>query len=125
MKRKLIIEESEGVLWGRTFEDDDLIVGEADSMQTLIIQMKELLFSFHQIEPQTVDFEIEYDLTAFFDRFNYLKLNKVAEVAGMNYSLLKQYVNKKKYPSESQTKRIEKAIHQIASQLYEVRLHVA
>ncbi|WP_273212587.1 hypothetical protein [Runella zeae] len=122
--RKLIIEKSDedGLLWGRTLEDDDLIVDSAPTETDLVEQMKQLLYEFHGVDPNEVVFEIEYDLEAFFQRFDYLKISKVAELAGLNASLVRQYATGKKYPGKKQLEKIESAIQTIGGQLVKLKL---
>ena len=122
--RKLIIEKSDedGLLWGRTLEDDDLIVDSAPTETDLVEQMKQLLYEFHGVDPSEVVFEIEYDLEAFFQRFDYLKISKVAELAGLNASLVRQYATGKKYPGKKQLEKIESAIQTIGGQLVKLKL---
>lgn len=64
--------------------------------------------------------EYVYDLSAVFQVFDFLNISKVAERAGMNASLLRQYVAGIKYPKEEQAKRIETAIRDIAKELSDV-----
>lgn len=122
--RKLIIEKSDedGLLWGRTLEDDDLIVDSAPTETDLVEQMKQLLYEFHGVDPSEVVFEIEYDLEAFFQRFDYLKISKVAELAGLNASLVRQYATGKKYPGKKQLEKIESAVQTIGTQLTRTKL---
>lgn len=122
--RKLIIEKSDedGLLWGRTLEDDDLIVDSAPTETDLVEQMKQLLYEFHGVDPSKVVFEIEYDLEAFFQRFDYLKISKVAELAGLNASLVRQYATGKKYPGKKQLEKIESAVQAIGTQLTRTKL---
>jgi hypothetical protein len=113
----LTIERSDNQFWGRVEHDDNLIVESADSVKELIIKMKSLLQDFNDLQPETVNFEINYDLTAFFELHNYLKISKIAELAGINPSLVRQYASGIKNPSIEQTKRIEVAVHSLAKQL--------
>ena len=76
---------------------------------------------FHQLS--NVEFEHSYDLTVFFEEYDFLKQSKIAELAGMNPGLLRQYASGVKYPSPEQAKRIEKAVHDLAKELKAVSIH--
>ena len=68
------------------------------------------------------DLQIRYDLQTLFQRFKELNKSALAERAGINSSLLRQYSNGLAFASEKQKAKIEKAIHQIGTSLLEVRL---
>lgn len=121
--RKLTIEKSDdGLLWGRTYEEDNLITDSAASEEELVAQMKQLLYDFHGIEPENVVFEVEYDLEAFFEHFDFLKITKIAEVAGINGSLMRQYATGRKYPGKKQTEKIENAVRILGQKMSKVSL---
>jgi hypothetical protein len=120
---KLIIEGGDGALWGRVTYEDNLLVDEADSVEKLEAQMRQLLLNFHDLDPDSYEFAIEYDLTAFFEQFDYLKITKIAELAGLNGSLMRQYATGKKFPSARQAEKIEGAIRQLAQQLSNVHIY--
>ncbi len=121
--RTLTIEKSDdGHLWGRTYEEDNLISDSATNEEELVAQMKQLLYDFHGIEPETVVFEVEYDLEAFFEHFDFLKITKIAEVAGINGSLMRQYATGSKYPGKKQTEKIENAVRMLGQKMSKVSL---
>lgn len=120
---ELVIETGESSLWGRVSYDDNLIVDEAKTIEELQSKMRTLLFNFHELDPDSYEFRIEYDLTAFFEKFDFLKITKVAELAGINGSLLRQYITGKKHPSAKQAAKIEGAIKELASQLAEAHIY--
>jgi hypothetical protein len=74
------------------------------------------------IRVEDITFECTYDLTAFFEHFKELKITTVAARAGINPNLLQQYVSGNKRASESQAKKIEVAIHQLANELRRIAL---
>ncbi|QRR04329.1 hypothetical protein HWI92_23680 [Dyadobacter sandarakinus] len=111
------------MLWGRVLFDDNLIVEEAESVDALLVKIKQLLLDFHALEPDSYEMRIEYDLTAFFEQFNFLKITRIAEMTGLNGSLLRQYAAGKKHPSARQAERIEATIRQLALQLSEVHIY--
>ncbi|TWI84098.1 hypothetical protein [Chitinophaga japonensis] len=119
---ELIIEKADVGFLGRVHCEDNLIIDEADNLETLEENIKKALKEFHGLNPKDVKFERKYDLSALFEKFNYLKISIVAELAGLNASLLRQYVTGVKHPSVSQAKKIEEAIHRIGNELN--RIHV-
>jgi hypothetical protein len=74
------------------------------------------------VRPADLHFECTYDLTAFFEHFKELKISAIAARAGINANLLQQYVSGNKRASESQAKKIEAAIHHLASELGQIAL---
>lgn len=67
-----------------------------------------------------IRFTYEYDVTALFDVFDVLKINSIAELSGINKSLMRQYASGTKNPSEQQAKKIEAAVHQLGERLLQV-----
>lgn len=120
---KLIVEGNEGAFWGRVEYDDNLIAEEAKTIEELKLAVQQLLWDFHGLKPDDYVFEIEYDLTAFFNEFDFLKVTKIAEVSGINGSLVRQYATGKKNPSAKQAEKIEKAVKTLAQQLAKVQLY--
>ena len=122
-KMLLIVEKDKGKLWGRVNYKNNLITDYAASLPALEKKLAKLLKDFHGI--QDISFERSYDLTVFFEQFSYLKQSKIAELAGINPGLLRQYASGVKYPSIGQAKKIEKAIHELAKELQSVSLYAA
>ncbi|MEI9944901.1 MAG: helix-turn-helix transcriptional regulator [Chitinophagaceae bacterium] len=119
----LIVEKDKGKLWGRINYKNNLITDYATNIPSLEKKMAKLLSDFHNIEK--VSFEHSYDLTVFFEQFDFLKQSKIAELAGINPGLLRQYASGVKYPSPGQARKIEKAVHQLAKELQSVSLYAA
>ena len=120
---KMIVEGGDDSLWGRIEFEDNLIAEEAATVEELQSKMKLLLLDFHGLEPDSYEFYIEYDLTAFFEQFHYLKVTKIAELAGLNGSLVRQYATGKKFPSAKQAEKIEIALKKLANQLAHVHIY--
>ena len=72
------------------------------------------------IQANDVDWEYSYDLSGFFEQFNALKINAIAELAGLNSSLVRQYATGAKSASVTQVQKIQKAVHQLAQSLLKV-----
>ncbi|MEO6189472.1 MAG: XRE family transcriptional regulator [Saprospiraceae bacterium] len=69
-------------------------------------------------------FKIQYhiDFKQFFQYYRVLNAKVIAEKIGMNPTLLSQYVQGKKKPSQFQTERIINAIHEIGIELSTINL---
>ena len=120
-KQELIIEKADVGYFARTLIEDNLIVEQGTSVEELAQLMKRLIKEFHQIDD--IQFKIMYDLSALFENFNYLNISAVADLAGVNSSLLRQYVSGVKYPSSRQVKKIEDALHRIGNELKSIRIY--
>ncbi len=121
MKLLLVVEKDKGKLWGRITYKDNLITDFSRTMESLEKKMAKLLKDFHSVEK--VSFNHSYDLTVFFEQFDFLKQSKVAELAGINPGLLRQYASGVKHPSAEQAMKIEKAVHLLAKELQSVSLY--
>ena len=73
-----------------------------------------------EITHENLKFEI--DFAQFFQYYKVLNSKFLAEKIGMNPTLLSQYVQGHKKPSESQTEKILSGIHQIGKELSEMNL---
>jgi hypothetical protein len=121
MKIKLILEKESGSLWGRVAYDKNLIVDSAITLPALENKIKKALKEFHNLD--SVEFDYQYDLTAFFEQFNFLNQSKIAELSGINPGLLRQYASGVKHPSKEQTQKIQTAIRDLAAKLKSVRIY--
>ena len=137
MKIEIIIERKDGLLWGR-------VEGKGDFMPTpygtttakVIANFKELISDYVKHEGKKdpywskmnlddLVFDFQYDLKAYFQEHDYLKISSVAEQAGMNPRLVRQYASGVKYPSAHQAGKIRKAIKNIATELTRDLIYVA
>ncbi|HLN73727.1 MAG TPA: type II toxin-antitoxin system HicB family antitoxin [Prolixibacteraceae bacterium] len=66
--------------------------------------------------------KFEIDFKQFFQYYRVLNSKFLAEKIGMNPTLLSQYVQGRKKPSETQTEKILSGIHQIGQELSEINL---
>ena len=73
-----------------------------------------------KILPQNVRMEV--DLKRFFQYYRVINAKFLAARIGMNPTLLSQYVQGRKKPSQQQTERILKGIHAIGRELAEINL---
>lgn len=128
MKKKLVIilEKSDGekdnTLWGRIQLGDDLLTTSGADIAELEKNFIEQLEAFYELSSDQVKFEIKYDLEAFFDAFDAINISAIGRLAGINESQMRQYKNGIKYPSESQVKKIEDAVHELGSKMQKVSL---
>lgn len=74
------------------------------------------------IEITHADLQFEIDFQQFFQYYKVINSKHLAEKIGMNPTLLSQYVQGHKKPSENQTEKILYGIHQIGQELSEINL---
>lgn len=121
IKIPLTIEKGEReILWGRVEYNQNLLTDFAGNVSELEQKIKNLLWEFEEVHPESVTFEHQFDISALFQRFNFLKISTIAEHAGMNPGLLRQYVSGAKNPSLEQAKKIEITLHRLAAELQKV-----
>jgi len=82
----------------------------------------ELFYEEEDIQLTHSDISFEIDLQQFFKYYKVLNANFLAKKIGMNATLLSQYVQGHKKPSEKQTNRILTGIHQIGQELSGINL---
>lgn len=73
-------------------------------------------------ELRGVEFEYKYDLSSFFNFFDFLNVSKLAKRIGINGSLMQHYKRGDVYVSEQRIKQIERGIHAIGKELSSVSL---
>lgn len=81
--------------------------------------------AWKKINAQKIEWQIRYDIQAFFQQHEYLNISAIARRAGINENLLRHYAAGIKYPSPLQTKKIEDTIHNLAHELSTVGLSAA
>jgi hypothetical protein len=110
-----------------------LFTTEGDSVKQVTDNLRNLIADYlnHEgsqvpewqgLEVADIQFHCVYGLRAFFEHFNELKISAIATKAGLNPNLVQQYVSGNKKASEGQAKKLEKAIHELASELKQVAL---
>jgi len=119
----LIVERGKGRLWGRVLLKGHLLVESATSLVTLQKKMKSLLSNeITGISNKNIEFNIKFDLTAFFEKSDFLNMSGIAKHAKINPTLLRQYVSGNKFPSEERVKEIENVIRKIGKELLQTKL---
>ena len=89
--------------------------------------VKEVLETYEELNEQIPDelvdvqFEYKYDMPSFLNFYDYFNVSRLAEHAGINPSLMRQYKHGQ-YVSEKQVMKIQNAIHKIGSELASVQL---
>lgn len=73
-------------------------------------------------ELKNVQFEYKYDMSSFFNDFDFINVSQFAKRIGINPSLMRQYKSKSTYISQKQKKKIEVELHKFAKDLQEVTL---
>ena len=84
----------------------------------------ELFFEGSATNLNRSDIKFEIDFQQFFQYYKVLNAKFLAEKIGMNETLLSQYVQGHKKPSEKQTDKILAGIHQIGQELSDINLFV-
>lgn len=79
-----------------------------------------LYFDQEGLSPK--DLKFEFDFQQFFKDYKVLNAKFLADKIGMNPTLLSQYVQGHKKPSEKQTEKILSGIHQIGQELSSLNL---
>ena len=120
MKLQLIVERDNGTLWGRIYYQRNLIADSASNLQTLEKKIRKVLHNFHDLD--NIEFDHVYDLTVFFEEFNFLNQSKIAELSGINPGLLRQYASGVKHPSREQANKIQKTIRDLAGKLRSIKI---
>lgn len=134
MKRmELIIEKEDGHFWGRVEGKGFMPTGQGATVAELIENVKDSIYDYQthegksdkvwsKVDPAALEFDLRYDLAAFFEAFDFLNLTVIAKKAKMNRSLLNQYVKGLKPASPSQAKKIEAVIHSLAREMMKAEL---
>lgn len=82
----------------------------------------QLYFADEEISATKPKVQYEIDFKQFFQYYRVLNAKVIAEKIGMNPTLLSQYIQGKKKPSQRQTERIIHAIHEIGVELSSINL---
>lgn len=121
----LIIESAKnGEIWGRVQYDDNLIAESASSVSYLERKMKALLKDWHALDPKKISFDLQYDIAGLFDEKKFLNAAVIAERAGINKSLMRQYASGIKFPSFERAKQIEQIIHELGKEMIGIKISV-
>ena len=86
------------------------------------LEATKLCFEDEEITINQDNLKFEIDFKQFFQYYKVLNSKFLADKIGMNPTLLSQYVQGHKKPSESQTQKILTGIHNIGQELSEINL---
>lgn len=136
-KLTVILEKDDGDLWGRVAYDPEekpgfLHTTFGASVEEITRNLRELIAdslehelqddpAFKGVTADMIEFDYAYDLSAFFDVFSAIKINTIAELAGLNKGLVRQYASGVKHPSKTQAERIERVVHELGRKLMQVQ----
>ena len=87
-----------------------------------VFEAANLYFEDDGIKLTHDSFKFEIDFKQFFQHYKVLNSKFLADKIGMNPTLLSQYVQEHKKPSDKQTEKILLGIHQIGQELSEINL---
>lgn len=130
-KITVVIEKDENGFGAFTKNTKSVIIGEgktaAEAKQDFLNSFQEVLDSYDSAQdiPEELlhaEFEYKYDISAFFDMFEFLNVSKLAKKIGINPSLMRHYKRGDTYISDAQAGKIESCIHEIARELLSVTL---
>ncbi|MDT0645829.1 type II toxin-antitoxin system HicB family antitoxin [Zunongwangia sp. F260] len=135
MKRivKVYVEKAEdGTYWGSTQNIPGGVSAYGQSLEDLKLNLKKAFTDYLEVsedleedwlaEVKAMDgFEYNLDIPSFFKLLP-IKISAIAEKAGINASLMRQYATGKANASEERAKQIEKAIHELGEDLLSVSL---
>jgi hypothetical protein len=120
---ELIVEKGAEGIWGRVNYNDNLITEQGDTLDDLKLKLKMLLHDFEDVAPESIVFDIRYDVYSLFEQFDFLNISKVAKYAGIHPGLLRQYASGVKHPSLNQVKKIEETLHKLAGQMQKASVY--
>ena len=133
MKLIIIIEPGDGEMWARIDAPYTLLTTVGKTVEEVTQNLKDLIqdhldhegkaqAEWQGVKVEDIKFDSVYDLTELFDVLSAVKINSIADLAGINQSLMRQYASGVKYPSPQQAKRIQEAVHQLGKKLMQVSM---
>jgi predicted RNase H-like HicB family nuclease len=96
---------------------DEAITNTKDAISDYISDLPEGMVVPETFYSENIEYKIQYDLESLFEKFNFLNKTAIAEKAGLNPSLVRQYSKGLANAGEKQREKIIKAIHEIANEL--------
>ena len=116
-----VITNFQSTIWG---SGDSVKEAKADLMNS-IEEVRQSYLESGEESPDNLEdicFEYKYDVSALFNAFSFLNTSKFAERIGISPSLMRHYKAGGTYISDTQAKKIEAGLHQIAQELLAVSL---
>jgi len=124
-KKKVVMTVEKTDTGFSAFSDKHPIYTSGKTIPELInnaLEAAALYFEDEEIRLAHIDIKFEIDFQQFFQYYKVLNAKFLAEKIGMNPTLLSQYVQGHKKPSEKQTDKILAGIHQIGQELSSLNL---
>ncbi len=122
-KIKIIVEKTDTGFSGFSEEYPVYTTGKTISeLMDNALEAVNLNFEDENLTLTQENLKFEIDFQQFFQHYKVLNAKFLAEKIGMNPSLLSQYVQGRKKPSDMQTKKILHGIQQIGQELSEINL---
>ena len=122
-KIKMIVEKTDTGF--SAFSEDYPIYTAGRTIPELIdnaLESANLFFEEDDIRLEQENLKYEIDFKQFFQYYKVINAKFLANKIGMNPTLLSQYVQGRKKPSDAQTEKILLGIHQIGQELSEINL---
>lgn len=120
-KIKFIVEKTDTGYSAYASKDKYPITTVGDSMQELKANMLDAVNSYLEEEDlpevDSSSIIVQIDLKQVFEYFREINAKAISRRAGINDTLLSQYVNGIKQPSEKQQQKILNAIHELGKEL--------
>jgi predicted RNase H-like HicB family nuclease len=124
-KKKIVLTVEKTHTGFSAYSENEAIYTTSKTIPELLknaFEAAELYFEDEDIALTHSDIQLEIDLQQFFKYYKVLNAKFLAEKIGMNPTLLSQYVQGHKKPSQKQTKRILEGIHKIGKELSDISL---
>jgi len=126
MKVTVIIEKAKDGYYSCYVEDDLPGFGLSGFGESAEAAKEDMLKAYQEIkeiqaeegkEVPELEFTYKYDMQSFFDYFSFLNVTKVAELAGINPSLMRQYTSGVANAGQKQYDKIRVAVERISKEL--------
>jgi len=122
-KIKMIVEKTDTGF--SAFSEDYPLYTTGRTIPELIdnsLEAANLCFEEENVQVTHENLRFEIDFKQFFQYYKVINAKFLANKIGMNPTLLSQYVQGRKKPSDAQTEKILLGIHQIGQELSEINL---
>ena len=131
-KIKVFIEKADdGSYWGTTQNIPGVVSAFGNSLEELKKNLQEAFENYLEVAKDEQEswyaevkefngFEYEMDIQAFFKLIPELKISAIADKAGINASLLRQYATGKARASEERARLIQSTVHDLGRELLSV-----
>ena len=126
MKVTVIMEKAKDGNYSCYVDDDLPGFGLAGFGETAEAAKEDMLEAYEEIKglqaeegkavPE-LEFTYKYDMQSFFDYFSFLNVSRVAELAGINPSLMRQYTSGVANAGQKQYEKIRVAVRKISREL--------